>query len=133
MTQESKHETAAATMRRINRVWLDGKVDDLGPMVHPDIVMTFPGFAGQIQGREPFLAGFRDFCENARIHQFHDHDQQVATVGDTSVVTFRYEMIYERESVRYQASGRDLWVFQRQGSAWIAVWRTMLEMEEKPA
>lgn len=133
MTHESKHEGAAATMRRINRIWLDGQVEDIAPMVHPEIVMVVPGFTGRIQGREEFLAGFRDFCQNARIHEFRDYDHQVDVAGDTAVITFLYDMVYERHGERYRSTGRDLWVFQNQGSAWIAVWRTMLDMEEKAA
>lgn len=130
MIQESKRQTADATMRRINRVWLDGQVEDLAPMMHPEIVMTFPGFTGRIQGRDAFLSGFRDFCQNARIHEFRDHDHQIDIAGDTAVVTFRYDMIYERSGERYHSTGRDLWVFQNQSNAWIAVWRTMLDVEE---
>ena len=132
ITAESKHETAAATMRRINRVWLNGEVEGLAPMLHPDVVMVFPGFTGRIQGREEFLAGFRDFCQNARIYEFHDHDHQVDVAGDTAVVSFRFDMVYERSGERYHSTGRDLWVFENQGSAWIAVWRTMLDVEEEP-
>lgn len=128
-----KQETAAAIMRRINRVWLDGKVEDLVTMVHPEIVMAFPGFVGRIKGQEAFLAGFRDFCQNARIHKFRDHDYQVDVAGETAVVTFQYEMVYERSGERYCSTGRDLWVFENQGHAWIAVWRTILDMEEKRA
>ncbi len=128
--QESKVGAVIATMGRISRAWLNGKVEDLGPMLHPEIVMTLPGFSGRMKGREQFLAGFRDFCENAKIHEFRDHDQQTDVAGETAVVTFRYDMVYERSGEQYQASGRDLWVFQSKGNAWIAVWRTMLEMEE---
>ena len=130
MIHESKREMADATMCRINQVWLDGQVEDLAPMVHPDIVMAFPGFTGRIQGREEFLAGFRDFCQNARIHEFRDLDHQVDIAGDTAVITFRFDMIYERSGERYHSTGRDLWVFQKQGDAWIAIWRTMLDVEE---
>ena len=134
MTEESKREAAAAVMRRINRAWLDGRVEDLVPMVHPDIVMVFPGFAGRTQGREALLLGFRDFCENAKVHDFSDHDLQIDVAGDTAVVTFRYEMVYERSGGRYRSTGRDLWVFQNKGKAgWIAVWRTMLDTNENAA
>ena len=68
-------------MSRTNRVWLDGQVDALGPMVHPEIVMAFPGFSGRVQGREEFLAGFRDFCQTARLYEFRDHDQKVDVTG----------------------------------------------------
>jgi len=133
VTPESEHETAGATMREINRLWLDGQVESLAPMVHPEIVMVVPDFAGRIQGREEFLDGFRDFCQSAQIHEFRDHDQQVDVAGDTAVVTFRYEMVYERSGGRYHATGRDLWVFRHQESAWIAVWRAMLDANEKAA
>ena len=131
--QDSKHEAVVGTIRRINRVWLEGQVEDLGPMIHPEIVMVFPGFAGRMQGREEFLAGFRDFCENAKVQEFHDHDHQTDIAGHTAVATFQYEMVYERSGERYRSTGRDLWVFQSEGDAWIAVWRTMLEMREEDA
>jgi len=108
MEPESKHEAAEAAMRRINRLWLDGQVDALAPMVHQEIVMVLPGFTARTQGRQEFLAGFRDFCQNATIHEFRDYDLQVNVAGHTAVVTFRYEMVYERSGERYRATGRDL-------------------------
>jgi ketosteroid isomerase-like protein len=133
MVEESQRDAAAATMRRINRAWLDGQVKDLEPLVHPEIVMVFPGFSGRVQGRQDFLAGFSDFCQSAKIHEFREDDYQVDVAGDMAVVTFRYEMVYERSGRRFRSTGRDLWVFQSQGRAWIAVWRTMLDMEETAA
>jgi Domain of unknown function (DUF4440) len=130
---ESKREGATAAMRQINQAWLKGRVEDLAPMVHSEIVMVFPDFAGKIQGREDFLAGFHDFCQNATIQEFHEHDQEVDVAGDTAVITFRYEMAYVRSGERYRAKGRDLWVFEKQDGAWIATWRAMLEMKEDVA
>ena len=133
MVDESNREGVAAIMRRINRAWLDGHVEDLAPMVHPEIVVVIPGFTGRIQGREDFLAGFRDLCQNAKIHEFREQDHQVDLAGDMAVGTFRYEMVYERSGERYRCAGRDLWVFQKLGGEWVAVWRTMLDMDEKAA
>ena len=133
MVDESKREDAAAAMRLINQSWLDGRVEDLAPIVHPEIVMVFPDFTGSIQGRENFLAGFRDFCQNATIQEFREHDHHIDVAGDTAVVTFRYEMVYERSGKQYRSTGRDLWVFRKQGMVWIAVWRAMLDLEENAA
>jgi hypothetical protein len=58
MVDESNREDAARAMRQINQAWLEGEVQDLAPIVHSEIVMVIPGFAGRIQGREDFLAGF---------------------------------------------------------------------------
>jgi hypothetical protein len=120
-------------MRQINQAWLTGRVQDLAPMVHPEIVMVFPDFAGKIQGREDFLAGFRDFCQNATIEEYSELDQQVDVAGDSAVITFRFEMVYRRSGERHRSTGRDLWVFQNHDGAWIAVWRAMLEMTENAA
>lgn len=133
MVDESKREDAAATMRLINKVWLEGQVEDLAAMVHPDVAMVLPDFSGTIQGREDFLAGFRDFRQNASIQEFREHDYHVDVAGGTAVIAFRYDMLYERSGQRYRATGRDLWVFEKQGSGWIAVWRAMLEMDENAA
>jgi hypothetical protein len=133
MADESERQRVADVMRAINEAWLDGRVDDMAPALHSEIVMMLPGFSGQVRGREPFLAGFRDFIQNATIHEFHEHDHQIDVVGDTAVMTFTYEMLYTRSAERYRASGRDLWIFQQQGAAWVAVWRTMLDLNETPA
>jgi hypothetical protein len=133
MGDKAQIDDAAAVMRQINEAWLAGRVDDLVRHVHPQFVMVLPGFSGRVQGRESLRAGFRDFCQNAKIREFSEHDFQVDVAGKTAVVSFRYEMVYERNAERFRAVGRDFWVFEQQESAWIAVWRTMLEMEERPA
>jgi hypothetical protein len=82
MANESRRDDVAAAMGGINLAWLEGRLDDLAPMLHPEIVMVFPGFAGRVQGRESLLDGFRDFRQNATIQEFHEHDQQVDEAGD---------------------------------------------------
>ncbi|MGH9158811.1 MAG: nuclear transport factor 2 family protein, partial [Vicinamibacteraceae bacterium] len=109
MVNDSLVERVTRAMQAINAAWLDGRVEALSPLVHPDIVMAVPGFAGRARGRETLLAGFRDFCTNATVHEFHEHDRQIDIAGNTAVVTFRYEMVYERSAERYRVTGRDLW------------------------
>lgn len=128
-----ERERVAEAMRQINDAWLAGRADDLAALVHPEIVMVFPSFAGRIQGREAFLAGFRDFCENARIRQFREDEHQIDIAGGTAVVNFGYEMLYERSAKQYRVTGRDLWVFGKHGPGWVAVWRTMLDLNEMAA
>jgi hypothetical protein len=126
-------QAVAESLRRINEAWLDGRPHDLLPLIHPEISMVFPGFAGRAQGAESFIGGFEDFCRTARVHSFEELDQQVDVIADTAVASYRFEMVYEREGARYQATGRDLWIFTRQAGAWLAVWRTMLDLHEQPA
>ena len=112
MEEESRRDGPANTMRQINQAWLNGRIEDLVQMVYPEMVMDFPGFAGAVQGREDVLAGFRDFCQNARVHEFHERDHQVNVTGDVVVATFRYDMVYERAGQRSGSTGRDRWVLQ---------------------
>ncbi len=123
----------SAAMQRINRTWLDRRPDDLVPLLHPDMTLVLPGFAGRVEGREAFVAGFADFCGNATVHEYREANHQADVIGDTAVVSFTYEMVYESSEKRSCATGRDLWVFVRQGGEWIAVWRTMLDLAEQPA
>jgi len=102
-------------------------------MVHPDIVLALPGFGGREAGRKGFISGHREFYERASIQGLREHDQVIDVVGDTAVVTYRYELVYERSGERYRSLGRDLWVFQRQHEKWLAVWRAILDVEEHRA
>ncbi len=126
-------QAVTGTLRRINQAWLDGRPHDLLPLIHPEITMVFPGFAGRIQGAQSFITGFEEFCRTARLHSYQERDQQIDVIADTAVAAFRFEMVYQREGSSYQATGRDLWVFTRQAGSWLAVWRTMLDLHEQPA
>jgi Domain of unknown function (DUF4440) len=133
MQSQDMRDVVSAAMQRINRTWLDGRSEDLVPLLHPDMTLVFPGFAGRAEGREAIVAGFADFCANATVHEYHEANHYADVIGDTAVVSFTYEMLYERSGKRSRATGRDLWVFARQGGEWIAVWRTMLDLAEQPA
>jgi ketosteroid isomerase-like protein len=133
MADETDRDAAARAMNRINEVWLHGDIADLEPLMHPDIVMVFPGFGGAVRGRTNLIAGFHEFRDTAALQEFHDEEQHVDVAGNTAVVSFRYDMLYERSGDQFRATGRDLWVFQKHNDAWIAVWRTMLDVDETPA
>jgi ketosteroid isomerase-like protein len=132
MSLPSEVASAAAAMRQINTAWQNGRLDELASMLHREIVMALPGFAGRVQGRDALLAGFRDYCENARTLEFNEHELQADVIGDVAIVTVRYDMAYERAGARNRASGRDLWVLQKHSGSWLAIWRTMFDMEEHP-
>jgi hypothetical protein len=123
----------AEALRMINRCWLEGRPRDLGPLLHEKIVMVVPGFAARVGGRDTFIGGFADFCENARVVSFHESDHQVDQIDDTAVASFSFDMVYERGGSRYHSTGRDLWVFTRQAGQWLACWRTMIDVREEPA
>ena len=133
MSDEATRAEVAATIDRINRAWREHRPGDLVPLFHPALTMAFPGFAGRAQGRDANIAGFEDFCAHAVVHEYREDGHQVDVIADTAVATFTFEMVYQREEERTRATGRDLWVFRRQDGRWLAVWRTMLDLVERPA
>jgi hypothetical protein len=133
MSDSTDRTSIVAAMDGINCAWLDRRPADIGPRLHPDVTMVFPGFGGRTTGRDALVAGFADFCMNASVHEYREGDRHVDVAGDTAVVSFPYEMVYERDAAKYRCAGRDLWVFARSGGEWLAVWRTMLDLTEQPA
>lgn len=112
----------------INAAWREGHPSSMREYLHPEIAVAPPGFTGSLRGREILVSSFEEFCKNARVLDYEESDEHIDVVGDCAVASFRFRMLYEREAYREDCSGRDLWVFERQGGRWMAVWRAMLEL-----
>jgi ketosteroid isomerase-like protein len=130
--QTSDAERVENLMHLINSAWREGRADDLTTFFHPDIVMVFPNFSGRSNGSSAMVAGFKDFCDNAHVHEYDESNFQIDVAGNSAVVSFSFFMIYERDRSKYRSTGRDLWVFSKSGLEWKATWRTMLDIHEEP-
>lgn len=126
-------QAVRGALDRINRAWLEGRPLEAAPLLHEAMVTVFPVFEGQAEGREAALKGFEDFCASARVEAYRESDHQVHAAGGTAVASYAYDLVYVRDGGRYRATGRDLWVFTREESGWLAVWRTMIDVGEEPA
>ena len=93
--------------------------------------MVLPGFNGAIAGGEKLIAGFDEFCSNAKVLEYSESEEQIQIIGDVAVLSFRFNMLYERPAYRARSTGRDLWAFKQVEGKWLAVWRTMLELQEE--
>ena len=125
-TKLQVHEVLSA----INQAWRSNTPLGMSHYLHPDIVMKFPGFSGEVAGRDAFLASFVEFCSNAKVLEYKESNEQINVVGNCAVASFQFEMLYERTKYQERSKGRDLWVFQCISDTWVAVWRTMMELEE---
>lgn len=128
---EHDRRVVAETLRKMNDTWLGGRPRDLAEFLHERIVMPYPDFSGKVEGRDPLVASYVMFTENAPIIRYSEYDRQIDVVDDTAVTTAIFEMIYELEGVRRFSTGREMWVFARQGDGWRAVWRGMLEFQDR--
>lgn len=122
---------ARAALDRIQQAWLANQPSDMRPFLHPDVVMAYPGFGGYARGADTLIGGFEEFCSTARIRSFEESDVHVTEVADAAVITYRFSMVYERAGATWESTGRDLWVFAREGGQAVAIWRTMLDLEER--
>ena len=121
---------ARSVIERISEAWQWGDLDGVESALAENVVMVAPGFADRIEGRAAFLDGFRDFFDNARLIAYADSEWEVHEAGSTAVVSFAFDVVYERDGVTYDSTGRDLWVLSLLDGEWCAVWRTMLDLTE---
>lgn len=126
MSEPDVHDALCA----INRAWREGRPSDMANYLHPGITMVLPRFSGTIVGSESLIAGFSEFCSNARVLEYMESDEQIHVIGDVAIASFRFFMVYERATYRERSTGRDMWVFERSGTRWRAVWRTMTDLQE---
>lgn len=125
-TENAVHRVLAA----ITDAWRKNTPAAMRPFLHADVTMVMPQFSGAISGRETLIQSFVEFCTNAKVLEYSESQEQIQVIGRTAIATFRFNMLYERPGYRERSLGRDLWVLERDDDEWVAVWRTMMELEE---
>jgi len=130
-SMDDRKELSAA-MDRIIQAGMSGQIEGLSEILDDQVIMVFPGFGRRVQGKTAMIGGFQDFAASAEIHEHRETDEQIDVIGETAVISYRFELIYTRDDVIYRSDGRDLWVFHKTEGDWKAAWRTMPEMEEQP-
>jgi uncharacterized protein (TIGR02246 family) len=112
-------------LARINNAWRTGDLDRLGDCFHPDMVIVGPGYQELGRGREACVASYRDFLRASTVRAYRESNLAVSEWGGVAVATYEWEMDYEQGGRRHREVGTDLFVFQRQGQTWLAVWRAV--------
>jgi hypothetical protein len=70
------HEVLAS----INQAWRSNTPLGMSQYLHPDIVMKYPGFSGEVAGREALLASFVEFCTNAKVLEYKESNEQINVI-----------------------------------------------------
>ena len=50
---------------RIQRAWRQGPLEDMAPVLAPDITFVFPGFSMRLTGRTQLVESYREFIAAA--------------------------------------------------------------------
>ncbi len=114
----------------LNQAWVSGSPAQMTNLLHPDVVFVTPDFQKRIQGREACIASYQDFCNRAKIQSFSKSQPAIDVCGNTAVVIYHFEIRYEIKQQAFHETGRDLFVFAREGGEWKAVWRTILGIDK---
>jgi hypothetical protein len=116
-------------MAAINRAWRENQLVEMRPYLHANVTMVLPKFSGTIVGADALVASFIEFCKNARVLEYKETHEEIQIVDDIAFVSYRFNMLYERSSYRERSLGQDIWVFHYTNGKWLAIWRTMVNLE----
>ncbi|MBI4082122.1 MAG: nuclear transport factor 2 family protein [Candidatus Lambdaproteobacteria bacterium] len=111
---------------RLNAAWREGRPEAMTPLLHPDVVIVPPGFTMTVRGREACVASYREFATRAKVHEVRVREPRIEVFGATAIATTGFELAFELEGQRYREAGHDVWVFAREGGAWLGIWRTLV-------
>jgi len=128
MPAEMIVERLEELVREINRLWVGGNPGRLGEYFHANMIMLAPDLKVIGRGKEECVKGYEDFCQQARVANFEELKFAVDIWGDTASVSYDFDISYEMEGKNYHDTGRDLFIFSREGThgKWLAVWRILV-------
>ena len=113
-----------ATIRAMNRCWTEGwHEEEFRHYIHPHAVAIVPITPGRLEGQDAYIAGWRDFCAAAVIHEWRetDHTVQVYARGKCAVVTYLFTITFALGGQKQTLHGRDMFFFVKEGRRWLIV------------
>jgi hypothetical protein len=124
-------ESIRSVVELLTSAWLEGRHDDLEPLIHPAAVFVGAGLAGQAwKEAEASMREYQGLGLDARVEELEFGDLVIESWGTTAVASFPFTIKYRIENDLYEKKGRELLVLINQGGAWLVVWRKMNLEEE---
>jgi ketosteroid isomerase-like protein len=109
------------TVRELNDTWTKGNPEELKNYFHVDMVALTPTDKNRREGREACVADWVEFAKAAKIHSWKEIDPKIQIYGDVAVVTYYFDISFEKGGQTINFGGRDLFVFVKEGGRWWAV------------
>ena len=113
-----------AFVRRLNRSWLEGRLDDLRQYFADDVCLLPPGTAQPIMGVDAVINTYREFLAIGTLHRFELSNITTFVSGNVGVCRLDFDVDYEIESGRFVESGSEVYVLDLQGAEPKIIWRT---------
>src|SRR5262249_43485996 len=105
--------------------WLEKQSERLLDLFHDRIVIV--GADGQRfgVGKDACAESYRSFSEQASVTFYQESDRQIDVYSTVAVVSYRFEIEYAMEGKSSRETGRDIFVLEKEGGRWLAVWRQL--------
>ncbi len=110
-----------ATVRAMNDTWTKENPDDLAKFFHNDMVAITATDRKRLDGGAACIAGWKGFCDAARIHRWEEIDPVIHVYGNSAVVAYYFDMSFDMGGKTIELGGRDMFFFVREGERWWAV------------
>ncbi|MDR1968949.1 MAG: nuclear transport factor 2 family protein [Burkholderiaceae bacterium] len=110
-----------ATVRAMNDAWTKGNPDDLSKFFHRDMVAITATDRHRLNGAAACVAGWKGFCNAARIRHWTEVDPVIHVYGNSAVVAYDFDMSFDMGGKTVNMGGRDMFFFVKEGTKWWAV------------
>ena len=114
-------------VRSINEICKQGEgFERLMPLFHRDMVIVPPDFSTQAKGREVCLKSYQDVCSQMTFHKLEASEEKVTVFGDTAVLCYKYDCIFEFSEKKLEDDGHEVLVLIKEEGQWQVAWRTII-------
>jgi ketosteroid isomerase-like protein len=107
------------TIREMNHCWTESwNEEEFRNYIHEDAVAVVPTTPGRLEGRDAYVAGWRNFVLMARVLEWREtgYRVQLYCAGTCAVVTYLFTIRFSAAGVVQEMRGRDmLFVVNEQG------------------
>ena len=110
------------TIRNMNRAWTESwNEEEFRSYIHPDAVAIVPTASGRLEGKEAYVAGWRNFAAAAKVLGWKEngHLVQVYASGACAVVTYLFSITFETGGQVQAMKGRDMFFLVKEGERWL--------------
>ncbi|MFA6332390.1 MAG: nuclear transport factor 2 family protein [Methanoregula sp.] len=109
-------------LRAMNRCWTEmWNEPAFRKYIHPDAVAIVPSTPGRLEGRDAYVAGWRDFVSATTIHAWNEteHRIQIYEKGQCAVATYFFTITFSMSGRVQTMKGRDMFFLVREGNRWL--------------
>lgn len=124
MDDDARVREIERTIREMNRCWTESwNEEEFRNYIHPEAVAIVPTVPGRLEGKNQYVAGWRDFARSARVLAWRetDHIVQLYGSGTCAIVTYLFTIRFETAGVVQEMRGRDMLFVVNEKGRWLVV------------